>query len=314
MTIELTPLDHARKVLFSVPLVPVQGRRFQPTGFPDLGAATYQAGDVACLLVESPQSMANRMEGVCWDEPAQNLRAPLRGLSYIRVEKDGSYLTSSITEAHRINSPYILESSDRSFFEELKLAVAPLAEGPIDRSALARTLLQFDASSLIHGVFLAKKDLAGGRLRLSRALSSFIEAERTQVAASGGVKNDAVNPSGDTSKGFGNVPFHREEYTAETIIAYFNLDLGQLRGYGLGAEAERLLILLSLYKIRALLDGDLRLRTACELRVASDGPITADAPRGFALPALDDLEAELPAAIEGCRDAMAGVTTVLYAG
>ena len=126
--------------------------------------------------------------------------------------------------------------------------MAPLKEGPIDRHVLAETLFEFDCNSLLHGVFLAKKEMAGGRLRVARSLSAFIEASEAQVAASGGVKNDTVNPSGDTARGFGNVPFHREEYTAQTITAYFNLDLGQIRGYGLGSESERLLILLALYK------------------------------------------------------------------
>ncbi|MGH7663579.1 MAG: type I-G CRISPR-associated RAMP protein Csb1/Cas7g, partial [Gemmatimonadaceae bacterium] len=223
MSIDLSPLDQCPKLLFSVELEPVQGKRFQPTGFPDLGAATYQAGETPCLLVESAQSMANRLEAVCWDADRNDLVEALSGLSYIRVDRDGDYLTSSVTEAHRINSPYILESKDRDFFDKLKDAVAPLAEGPIDRRMLAETLLKYDVNSLIHGVFLAKKELAGGRLRVARALSAFIEAASAQVAASGGVKNDHVNPAGDASKGFGNVPFHREEYTAATITAYFNL-------------------------------------------------------------------------------------------
>src|SRR5690606_15709330 len=102
-----------------------------------------------------------------------------------------------------------------------------------------------------HGVFLAKKDLAGGRLRLPRALSAFIEASDVKVAASGGVKNDSVNPSGDTAKGFGNVPFPRDEFVSAEINAYFNLDLAQLRGYGLGYDVYTLLVALALYKIRA---------------------------------------------------------------
>ncbi|HWV57847.1 MAG TPA: type I-U CRISPR-associated RAMP protein Csb1/Cas7u [Longimicrobiales bacterium] len=313
MSIDLSPLRDARRVLFSVPLRPIQGTRFQPTGFPDLGAAVYQAGDRTCLLVESAQSMANRLEAVCWDVAKNDLREPLLGLSYIRVEQDGEYLTSSITEAHRINSPYILESKDRSFFELLRDDVARLCEGPIDRRALAAALLRYDANSLLHGVFLAKKDLAGGRLRVARALSAFIEAENVEVAASGGVKNDHVNPGGDTSKGFGNVPFHREEYTAERITAYFSIDLGQIRGYGLGEQVERMLVLLALYKIRALLDGDLRLRTACDLALANGAaPITADAPRGFELPPLGEIEKELSASIADCSNQMAGVTTVVY--
>ncbi|MFN9286800.1 MAG: type I-U CRISPR-associated protein Cas7, partial [Planctomyces sp.] len=89
---------------------------------------------------------------------------------------------------------------------------------------------------------------AGGRLRVSRALSAFIEASGVRVAASGGVKNDHVNPSGVTKEGYGNVPFARDEYVADSIVCHVNLDLAQIRGYGLGADAENLLILLSLYR------------------------------------------------------------------
>jgi len=72
-------------------------------------------------------------------------------------------------------------------------------------------------------------------------------------------------------------------------------------------------VLLALYKIRALLDGDLRLRTACDLQVAGAGDaISADSPAGFTLPSLLDLEADLPEVVEACRDKMAGVTTVRY--
>src|SRR5690606_19439997 len=115
------------------------------------------------------------------------------------------------------------------------------------------------------GIFLAKKELAGGRLRLPRALSAFIEAADAKVAASGGVKNDSVNPSGDAAKGFGNVPFSRDEYVSPKITAYFNLDLAQIRAFGLGDAVEKLLIALALYKVQRFLAAGLRLRTACDL-------------------------------------------------
>ena len=130
------------------------------------------------------------------------------------------------------------------------------------------------------------------------------------MAASGGVKNDHVNPSGETKIGFGNVPFARDEFTAERITLYANLDLSQIRGYGLESEVERLLILLSLYKLRALIDGNLRLRTACDLR-AAQASITATSPQGFKLPALAGLTAVLKPVIEGCKNYMT-VTEVTY--
>ena len=75
MPLDLSSLEGAPRLLMEVRLKPVQGSRFQPTGFPDLGAATYKGvrqenGEtitVESLLVESAQSMANRLESVCWD-------------------------------------------------------------------------------------------------------------------------------------------------------------------------------------------------------------------------------------------------------
>ncbi|WP_437953746.1 type I-U CRISPR-associated RAMP protein Csb1/Cas7u [Sorangium sp. So ce296] len=321
MPIDLSALlpdraPYPSRLLLEQELRPVQGVRFQPTGFPDLGASVFEdpVNGGQRLLVESAQSMANRLEAVCWDRAAQDLTPELKGLSYVRVVRpDKSYLTSSITEAHRLNSPYILESKDKSFFNRLKDETAPLAEGPIDRRKLAAIVFRYDASTLLHGLFLAKPDLVGGRLRIERALSSFIEAEDVRVAASGGVKNDAVNPSGDTGKGFGNVPFHRDEYTAKRITAFFSLDLHQIRGYGLGAAAERLLTLLALYKIAALLEGDMRLRTACDL--APQGSLRVVRPESFVVPPAAALRAELPSAIAACKDLFAGAgapTTVTF--
>lgn len=314
MSIDLAPLAGTTRVLFSVELKPLQGDRFQPTGFPSLGAATYQTKDGAKLLVESAQSMANRMEATCWDAAASQPIAALSGISHVTVTRKGKFLTDTMLEAHRLNSPYLLENkTNTTFFVELKEALGGLEEGPIDRKLLAEVLLKYDVGSLLHGVFLAKKELAGGRLRIARALSSFIEASGVRVAASGGVKNDHVNPSGSTKDGFGNVPFARDEFTAEQIYCHVNLDLGQIRGYGMGENVERLLILLALHRVRRLLDGDLRLRTACDLEPIDRVNVTAVRPDSFALPKLADLERELPAAIDACRDSMTH-TTIAFEG
>jgi CRISPR-associated protein Csb1 len=310
MAINLSQLDNAQRLLFEIPLKPLQGKRFQPTGFPGLGAATFQTKDGQCLLVESAQSIANRLELTCWDEAKQDLKDELKGLSHVRVVRNGKFLTDTVLEAHRLNSPYLLEGSDKTFFNNLKQDLGGLEEGPIDRRRLAEVLLKYDIGSLLHGVFLAKKDLAGGRLRVPRALSAFIEADGARVAPSGGVKNDHVNPSGETKSGFGNVPFARDEFTADCIVLYVNFDLAQLRGYGLGSDVEHLLILLALYKLRALLDGNLRLRTACDLRVDA-ATITASAPDGYELPSLSALLADLKPAIDKYRSRMT-VTEVTF--
>jgi len=312
MTLDLGILDAHARLLFAIPVAPLQGQRFQPTGFPGLGAATFRAPGGDSLLVESAQSMANRLEATVWDPDANDVVAAAKGISHVRVVRPGGgFLTDTILEAHRLNSPYLLEASDKAFFNTLRDALGGLDSGPIDRRRLAQVLLRFDVGSLIHGIFLAKKELAGGRLRVARALSAFIEADGVRVAASGGVKNDHVNPSGDTKAGFGNVPFARDEFTAERITLYVNIDLAQLRGYGLGTNVTRLLTLLSLYKVRGLVDGNLRLRTACDLGVTID-QIVADRSGGFALPSLVTLAADLRVAIDACREVMAE-TVVTYA-
>jgi CRISPR-associated protein Csb1 len=306
--LDLTELDKTNRLLFRVPLRPVQGDRFQPTGFPSLGAATYQTKDGLKLLVESHQSMANRLETTCWDSSQNQPVAALAGISHVTVTRKNAFFTDSMLEAHRLNSPYLLEGKDRQFFAKLKAELGGLEEGPIDRKKLAEALLKFDVGSLIHGVFLAKKDLAGGRLRVARALSVFIEASGVNVAASGGVKNDHVNPSGDTKKGFGNVPFSRDEFVADRIDCFINLDLAQVRGYGLSKRAQELLLRLALHRLRKLMDGDLRLRTACDLEPIDRKNLIASRPDGFKLPSLADLEAELKTAIESGKDSRTHTT------
>jgi CRISPR-associated protein Csb1 len=301
MTLTFAPLKSQARLLLDAHLKPLQGTRFQPTGFPDLGPALFQANGEQRLLVESSQSVANRLEETCWDPAAQDWVEPLRGLPYVRVlDAQGKFLTATPLESHRLNSPYILEGSNKTFFEKLKAELEQGADpnmGRADLQRLAAILLKYDPNCLLHGVFLAKKELAGGRYRLPRALSGFIEAGNVNTAASGGLKRDDVNPKGAAAQGFGHVPFHREEFTGE-VTAYFNLDLAQIRGYRLGAAVEDLLIALALYKIQRFLRDGLRLRTACDLTPENpDAPFSNIQPR-FELPTIQTLEAALPKLIQ----------------
>ena len=291
MPLDLTALDNAPRLLIEARLKPVQGTRFQPTGFPNLGHAVYDSPDGRgrTVLVESAQSMANRLEAVCWDDVGDDWIAPLRGLPYVRVvDGDGNRRTNSVLEAHRINSEYIARAKG---FERIAEKIDFQKGRPFDvRSQLVPALLEYDINSLIHGVFLEE---VAGMIRLPRTLSGFVEADRATVAPSGGVKFNRVDPT--LKEGEGNVPFARDEWVAEEITAYFNLDLRQIRAFGLGADVERLLFLLALFKIRKFLAEGLRLRTACDLDAAG---VAVTRPDGFDLPGLDDLEAELPGLIE----------------
>ena len=310
MSVNLNALEGAPRLLLKAELEPVQGTRFQPTGFPEIGAAQYEGpNDESMLLVESAQSMANRLEAVCWDKTADDWVPELCGLSVVKVlDNNSEPLTNSVLESHRINSPYILEGKDKTVFDLLKHELADMEEGIVSINKFAEVLLRLDINALLHGAFLAKRDLAGGRLRLPRALSGFIEAKEVKVAASGGVKNDSVNPSGETSKGFGNVPFSRDEFVSPEIAAYFNLDLAQIRGYGFSDKINNLLVALALFKVQKFLETGLRLRTACDLDCKG---LEVQRPTGFELPPLSNLRKALPRMISGA-DFDFQTTTITY--
>jgi CRISPR-associated protein Csb1 len=176
--------------------------------------------------------------------------------------------------------------------------------GVINLRKLARACFKYDPNSLVHGVFLEK---IAGRLRHPRALSAFIEATGVGRADSGGVKFDRALPKPkvagvDAKGGYGNVPFHRTEFTAKAIIAYFSLDLAQLRGYGLPDEATELLTVFSLWKVRKFLDSTMRLRSACELEIDDNaGGVQFKRPKGFTLPSAEGLEENLKTLIGKCK-------------
>jgi CRISPR-associated protein Csb1 len=301
----LEALRDESRLLMEVELRPVQGNRFQPTGFADLGAADYVRPDgTRMLLVESAQSMANRLEAACLDGNGPHIAGELKGLPYVVARLDGavSAETSSLVEAHRINSPYII--SDKDFQARLATETGYRKGGLIDWHKVAAAVFRFDPNSVLHGVFMS--NFEDGRIRLSRVLSGFIEAEDIREAASGGVKNNPLDPSGTIrAVGFdkdvyGNVPYHRTEYTARRVSAYFNLDLALLAGYGLEDRARKLLLALALYKIRRFLSTGMRLRTACDLEPVGDLQVTR--PTGFVIPGEPDLLSSVKTGIEECKE------------
>ncbi|MBA2436370.1 MAG: type I-U CRISPR-associated protein Cas7 [Chthoniobacterales bacterium] len=317
MTIDYPTLEKTPRLLAQVKLRPVQGHRFQPTGFSDLGPARYTLPDsTEMLLVESNQSVANRMEAACWDAAKNELISELAGLPYIVVKEGERFITASVLEAHRINSEYIMRKLGKSagkskgslldpdnigaeteeggskkkkkkpptdFHLKFATEIGYAADQPIDWRRFYDALLKYDPCSLIHGCFLEE---IAGRLRIMRALSGFIEASNVSVAESGGVKNSLVNP--ELKQGEGNVPFARTEFVAKEIVAFFNLDLALLRGFGFASAPTQLLIALSLFKIQRFLSTGLRLRTACDLMTVGHLEIQG----GLSIPPETDLLTE----------------------
>lgn len=330
MPIKYDALDPAPRLLMEARLRPLQGERFQPTGFPDLGPARYTLADGAeMLLVESAQSVANRMELACWDERNDDLIPALKGLPYVRIDCGDLGKTNTFKEFHRLNSPYIWEGKETeeskgfrdAFMTDLGLkptqkrkkkgeAEDEEAEVPgvLDFRKFYQAVFKWDPNSVLHGLFLEK---VAGRLRMARALSGFIEASGVKPAESGGTKVDQMLPSPkvmglDAKTGYGNVPFPRTEFVAEKITAFFNLDLALLRGYGLADEATHLLIALALLKVRRFLSTGLRLRSACDLETDECG-LVVTRPQGFWVPAEADLLAECETLITACGSLFAEV-------
>lgn len=320
-------LNNQPRLLIEAQLHPVQGARFQPTGFPDLGAAEFDGPDGRrMLLVESHQSVANHLERAVFkeftrDTVSDELADAVSGLPYVDIDLGEFGRTSTLLEAHRLNTPYLWDSDHESALalqaELLKAIGIPAKRkkkgeeiedgnevaGVLDMKRFYRTLLKYDINSLLHGVFLEK---VAGRLRLPRVLTGFIEAVDVSPAQSGGVKNDHVFPkkdetSGISSKeGYTNVPFPRTEFVAKdnNITAYFNVDLALIRGFGLGEATKNLLIALSLYKIRRFLDEGLRLRSYCALEVSGDWKTTRPGSPSYDLPTRSEIESALPTLID----------------
>ncbi len=314
--VDFDKLQNVPRLLIEADLQPIQGTRFQPTGFPDLGAATYTLHDgTEMLLVESPQSMANRLEEVCWDRGASTPVKELHELSYVQVKIGNKFLTSSWLESHRLASAFIKDSTHANgkgmvefFCEEFSLR----KNKPLDWALIYRKIFSLDPMCLLHGVFFADKKWPG-QPKVPRALSAFIEAADVMRAQSGGAKKDDVSHKTEegqkATEGYGHVPFPRTEFTAKRITAYFHIDLRQIRSYGLSPEATNLLIALALFKIRTWLDSDMVLRTNCKFSL-EDG-IRFKEPKDYQLPELGALIEALKNSIKQCKSLFSSVPTTV---
>lgn len=301
-----------------IPLTPLAGDRFQPTGFPDLGAATFDGPDghgswLPCLHVESPQSMANRLELTTWDFATGGQVEHLAGLPYVRVVDDnGEVLTSSRLEAHRLASAYIMNGHIDGQEGRVWLAdhLGVVKGRSLDHRELARQVMRLDPVSLVHGVFFAQKAWPW-QPKIARALTCFIDARDVRPAVSGGVKTDSVDPRQEegrkTAEGYGMVPHQRVEYTAQSIDAHVVIDRAQIRSYGLGAAGENLLNALIDYELARLFGGEgLRLRTACMLRVVDEDITLSD------LASVEEATHAVRSAIADARDLLGPVTDVVW--
>lgn len=300
------------RVLFSAELHLANGSFFQPTGFPDIGACVYTdgAGERRCL-VESEQSMANRLEAVCMQAPGV-WRAPLAGrLPVIRVEdKKNRLLATNLTEPHRVASSYVLEGdlngtakNDGTTLER-KLEKHLGIDGktwPLDgREKLTQAVFALDPAAILHGFQFMQWKAVG--LRATRLLHARLEAilAKDGEVHYGLLKVDGIQPgsSGEEGGNKGQSIAHKQRYVPKSIQATFEIDVLAIRERSLvrapdgdGADdgssnraAQRFLLALALWKIHRFLTngpafdartgdtmGSLRLRADCSLATASGG-------------------------------------------
>lgn len=322
MPVGLPALDSVSRLLVEAELKVAMGGggRFQPTGFPDLGPALYRGADGAnWLLVESPQSMANRLERVCWvDGDGETDRVgryndTCKGIPYVQAtDTDSRPLTASTLEAHRLSSPYIWDTQpfvdpDKSN-EQIGLAdylrrLFNLSENRlVPWKKVAEGLLKVDPGCLLHGVWFNEGSFAGGKVRITRALSGYIEARDPATANFGFQKRDPVSDRTDkeagqsAAEGYGSVIGPKQHFTSPEIKAYFQIDLERLRSYGLSQEQVRALAAWAIYKIRRVLvasrDGVADLRTECKFETTTVIAHAIDQETGkktdFSLPELGD--------------------------
>lgn len=288
-------LKHDR-VIIEASLELASGSYFQPTGFPDIGACIFvdKAGRRRCL-VESEQSMANRLEAVCMQPPG-TWRAPFAGkLPILRVvDASGELLATNLTEPHRLSSSYVLEGTlgnGSKLQDVLRERLGVSTDGkrwPLDkRSELSRVVFALDPAAMLHGFqFMAWSAVGLRQQRLLHARMEAVLAGDTDVHY-GMVKVDAIEPESSSQKmgNKGQIIAHKARLVPDSISATFEIDVMGLRERRLVAEdtkansaPQKFLLALALWKIRQFLadqpafdartgqvERSLRLRSDCSL-------------------------------------------------
>jgi CRISPR-associated protein Csb1 len=287
---QLYAQDH---IVITASLKLTNGNFLQPTGFPDIGPCIYRdkEGRRWCL-VESEQSMANRLEAVCMKENGVWVDE-LKGLPLIVVKnKGGNLLATNLTEPHRIASSYILEGKRagdtddlRKLFEE-KIGLENKGNiWPLDKRAnLEKLVFALDPAALLHGFQFVQWKFVG--LRQTRLIHARLEAELADdpEVHYGMVKWDAIEPESTREQhaNKGQSIAAKSRIVPKNVTATFEIDVLALKNLSLKEDRKKFLLGLALWKIGAFLANkasfdprslptrpSLRLRADCYLTCES---------------------------------------------
>ncbi|HWQ37248.1 MAG TPA: type I-U CRISPR-associated RAMP protein Csb1/Cas7u [Burkholderiales bacterium] len=280
------------RVVITASLNLTNGHFLQPTGFPDIDVCIYrdQEGRRWCL-VESEQSMSNRLEAVCMKSPGVWVDE-LKGLPLIAVKnKDGDLLATNLTEPHRLASSYILEGKRAGSTADMRALFASklgLRNGgdfwPLDKRAdLEQLVFAVDPAALLHGFQFVQWKFVG--LRQTRLIHARLEAELADdpEVHYGMVKWDAIEPESTREEraNKGQSITAKGRVVPKNITATFEIDVVALKSLSLEEDRKKFLLGLGLWKIGAFLANkasfDPRSRsTGPSLRLRADCYLTCD--------------------------------------
>lgn len=280
------------RVVITAPLKLTNGHFLQPTGFPDIDACIYRdkVGRRWCL-VESEQSMSNRLEAVSMKSPGIWVD-DLKGLPLVVVKnKDGDLLATNLTEPHRVASSYVLDgkragnTDDMRALFESKLGLRNGGDfWPLDkRKDLEKLIFALDPAALLHGFQFVQWKFVG--LRQTRLIHSRLEAELADdpEVHYGMVKWDAIEPESTREEraNKGQSIAAKSRIVPKDVTATFEIDVLALKSLSLEEDQKKFLLGLGLWKIGAFLANkasfDPRSRsTGPSLRLRADCYLTCD--------------------------------------
>lgn len=295
------------RVIISASLKLENGHFLQPTGFPDIGPCMYTDGEgQARCLIESEQSMANRLEAVCMKSPGVWVDV-LDFLPVIEVRDSGSgdLLATNLTEPHRLASSYILEGTvqEKKVVDLFRGRIGLTDDGSswaLDkRGNLEKLVFALDPAALLHGFQFIQWKFVG--LRQTRIISSRLECvlSKEPEVHYGMVKFDAIEPAGQgekSNKGQSIAAKSRVVPARKGIEATFDIDLLALKSLDLDGIQKKFLLALALWKIGAFLSNKpafdvrsrqtgpaLRLRADCYLSLDGTTVKWSETPNGLTL-------------------------------
>lgn len=294
------------RTVIKAELAPAVYSSFQPTGFPDIKASRFvvPGTNQENLLVESPQSIANRLEATIWNAAKQDLHSIFTGLPYVRLidKATGGCIASSLSLPHRLASAYISKSKD-PFSKRLV--------NDLNSLGIAAATFKYCSNSLLHGCFYSHVE--EGKHKALRLMGGRIDALNIAPVVTGGAVKDPISASGKdfdlseiitgkaeggddraSKSGAGNIIHYAEEFVAQSIEAVFFIDDALIAALPLEECAKSLLRSIACWKIYAFLQSDLRLRSNCIFEVMGEPEVSGT------VPPLEDLEQKIPELIKQC--------------